>query len=66
MLTNHLATKQSLFKIAELEIRLCDEDRESLWHPLLSQCLNRAWSITLQPILHTSLRKPMRTDLLLC
>jgi len=30
------------------------EDRESLWHPLLTQCLNRAWSMFLQPILHTS------------
>ena len=39
---------------------------ESLWYLLLIQCLNRACSITLQPILHTSLRKPMRTGLLLC
>ena len=37
------------------------EDRESLHHPLLTdRCLNRAWSIILQPIL---LSKPMRTDL---
>jgi len=34
---------------------------ESSWHPLLTQCLNRAW-----PILHTHLLgKHMRTDLLL-
>jgi len=50
--TNLLATKQLLFKIAELENGCLQEDRESLWHPLLTQCLNRAWSMTLQPILH--------------
>jgi len=51
---NHLAIKQLLFKIAELEIRLCAWRRESLWHPLLTQCLKRSWSMILQPILHTS------------
>ena len=31
------------------------EDRESLCHPLLTdRCLNRAWSMILKPILHTS------------
>ena len=58
MRTNHLVTKQLLFKIAE-KYGCVHEDRESLWHPLLTQCLNRAWSIILQPILHTSLRKPI-------
>ena len=27
---------------------------EGLWHPLLTQCLKRAWSVILQPTLHTS------------
>jgi len=36
MRKNHLAMKQLFFKIA------VHEDRESLWHPLLTQCLNRA------------------------
>ena len=38
-------------------------DRESLFHPLLTQCVNRAWSVILQAILH---RMPVRSDLLLC
>ena len=38
-------------------------DRESLFHKWLTRCLNRAWSMILQPIV---LRKPVRTDLLLC
>ena len=29
-------------------------DRKSVYHPSLTRCLNRAWSIILQPILHTS------------
>ena len=42
-----------------------NRDRDSLCHPLLllTRCLNRAWLVILQPILH---RKPVRTDLLLC
>jgi len=52
MPTNRLLTKQLLFKIVELYVH---EDRESLWHLLLTQCLKRAWSMILQPILHTSL-----------
>jgi len=39
-------------------------DRESLWHPLLIQCLKRAWWFSQYCI--NLLRKLMRTDLLLC
>ena len=42
MHANHLATKPFLFK---LEIRLCAWRREESWHPLLTQCLKRAWSM---------------------
>ena len=52
MCTNYLATKQLL---SSLNYKICvHEDRESLWHPLLIQCLKRAWSRILQSILHTS------------
>ena len=40
--TNHLATKQLLFKIVELEkISGVHEDMERLWHPLLTQCFKK-------------------------
>jgi len=48
MHANHLATKPFLFK---LEIRLCAWRREESWHPLLTQCLKRAWSTIFQPML---------------
>ena len=41
------------------------EDKESLYHPLLTWCLNKAWSMILQPkSCKHLLRKPVRTDLL--
>ena len=33
---------KSNYNFAELEIGCVHEDRESLWHPLLTECLNRA------------------------
>ena len=55
MRTNHLATKQLLFKIVELEIRLCARRQgEPLAFIADSVCLKKAWSTILQPILHTS------------
>jgi len=54
MHTNQLEKIQLSFKIADLTNGCVHEDRESLFHPLLIWCLNRAWSVVLQPILHTS------------
>ena len=53
--TNHLAIKRKLLlKIGELEIwLLCMHGDRGVCHPLLTWCLNRAWSMILQPILHT-------------
>ena len=53
MQANHLATKKVLFETAELEIQLCAQ-RRRVWHPLLTPYVNRAWSMILLPILHTS------------
>ena len=68
LVKKRLATRQLLLKIAELELELCARRQGEFCHPLLTWCLNRAWLIILQPILHTSTspEEPMRTDLLLC
>ena len=44
----------SSLKFAELEYSCVHEDRESLCHPWLTWCLNRAWPMILLPILHTT------------
>ena len=66
MHTNHLATKQLLFKIAELEIQLCawrqGESLVSVADSVFEQ--SGQWFFS-QHCIHL-LRKPMRTDLLLC
>jgi len=42
----------TLLKIAELE--MCTDYRDSVYHPLLTRGWNKAYSMILQPILHTS------------
>ena len=51
MHTNHLATKSNCY--SRLKYGGVHGDGESPCHPLLTWCLNRAWSMILQPILHT-------------
>ena len=67
MCTNHLATKQLLFQIVELEIRLCawrqGESLASIVDSVFGESLVNDSSA--DTALHL-LRKPMRTDLLLC
>jgi len=66
MHTNPLATKQASFKIAELEIRLCawrqGESLASIVDSVFEQSSQRFFN---QYCIHL-LRKPVRTDLLLC
>jgi len=52
MCTNHLATKQLLFKIADIRITVVCVKIDL--QQLLTQCLKRAWSMILQPILQKS------------
>ena len=53
MCTNHLATKQLLFNIAELEIRLCVWRQGESWSSIVDSVFEQCPSIVLQPILHT-------------
>ena len=66
MCTSHLATKQLLFKIVELEIQLCAwRQGESLASIVDSVFEEPGQWIFSQYCIHL-LRKPMITDLLLC
>ena len=73
MPTKYLATKQSSLKISELVCACMHGDLTVragfVIYILLTWCLDRTWSVILQPILQTLLRKPVPVEahfLLLC